>query len=90
MATLGVTFSGAAYALRGKKTEDITQPPINAKSPQEENFVKYVFAAATRAHSFFSIIRPCRRRLVIGGNGSGAGYSFFSLLSRDVVRYARG
>jgi len=42
MATLGTVFTGAAYATSGKKTDQVTQPPINAKSPQEENFVKYV------------------------------------------------
>jgi len=41
MATLGVTFSVAALATGGKKAEDSTQPPINAKSKEEESFVKY-------------------------------------------------
>jgi F-type H+-transporting ATPase subunit k len=42
MATLGVTFTGAALSMGGKKAEDPTTPPINAKSPDEENFVKCV------------------------------------------------
>ncbi|KAF2850542.1 hypothetical protein J1614_007888 [Plenodomus biglobosus] len=49
IATLGITFTGAALAMGGKKAEDVTQPPINAKSPQEENFVKeYVKKAAEK------------------------------------------
>jgi len=49
MATLGTVFTGAAYATSGKKTDQVTQPPINAKSPQEENFVKeYVKKAAEK------------------------------------------
>lgn len=43
MATLGVTFTGAALSMSGgKKTDDPTTPPINAKSSDEENFVKCV------------------------------------------------
>jgi len=42
MATLGITFTGAALSMGGKKAEDPTTPPINAKSPDEENFVKCV------------------------------------------------
>jgi hypothetical protein len=42
MATLGVTFTGAALSMGGKKAEDASTPPINAKSPDEENFVKCV------------------------------------------------
>lgn len=42
MATLGVTISGAALAMGGKKAEDANQPPINAKSSEEEKFVKCV------------------------------------------------
>jgi hypothetical protein len=43
MATLGVTFTGAALSMGGKKAEDASTPPINAKSPDEENFVKCVY-----------------------------------------------
>lgn len=44
MATLGVTFTGAALSMSGgKKTDDPTTPPINAKSSDEENFVKCVY-----------------------------------------------
>ncbi|KAJ4360166.1 uncharacterized protein N0V89_000726 [Didymosphaeria variabile] len=40
MATLGTTFLGAYLSMGGgKKTEQQT-PPINAKSKEEENFVK--------------------------------------------------
>ncbi|USP74688.1 hypothetical protein yc1106_01962 [Curvularia clavata] len=42
MATLGTTFAGAALSLGGKKAEDPTTPPINAKSSEEESFVKCV------------------------------------------------
>lgn len=45
MATLGVTFTGAALSMGGKKTDDPTTPPINAKSSEEENFVKCVYPA---------------------------------------------
>ncbi|KAI4636738.1 hypothetical protein J4E81_007481 [Alternaria sp. BMP 2799] len=49
MATLGITFTGAALSMGGKKAEDPTTPPINAKSPDEENFVKeYVKKAADK------------------------------------------
>ena len=44
IATLGITFTGAALAMGGKKAEDPTSPPINAKSKDEESFVKYVDA----------------------------------------------
>ena len=44
MATLGVTIGGAALAMGGKKAEEPTSPPINAKSKDEESFVKYVDA----------------------------------------------
>lgn len=39
MATLAVTFGGAALAMGGKKAE-ATTPPINAKSVDEEKFIK--------------------------------------------------
>jgi F-type H+-transporting ATPase subunit k len=42
MATLGITFTGAALSMGGKKAEDPTTPPINAKSSEEESFVKCV------------------------------------------------
>ncbi|OAL47776.1 hypothetical protein IQ07DRAFT_589300, partial [Pyrenochaeta sp. DS3sAY3a] len=41
MATLGATFAGAYLAMGGKKVEEKTTPPINAKSKEEESFVKY-------------------------------------------------
>jgi len=44
IATLGITFTGAALSMGGKKAADPTSPPINAKSPDEESFVKYVDA----------------------------------------------
>jgi F-type H+-transporting ATPase subunit k len=44
MATLGVVFTGAFLSVGGKKIEDPTSPPINAKSKDEESFVKYVDA----------------------------------------------
>ncbi|KAF1830242.1 hypothetical protein BDW02DRAFT_573235 [Decorospora gaudefroyi] len=41
IATLGTTFAGAALAMGGKKGEEkASGPPINAKSSEEENFVK--------------------------------------------------
>ncbi|PSN69358.1 hypothetical protein BS50DRAFT_572510 [Corynespora cassiicola Philippines] len=41
MATLGVTIGGSWLALSGgKKPEDKSTPPINAKSKEEESFVK--------------------------------------------------
>jgi F-type H+-transporting ATPase subunit k len=44
IATLGVTIGGAVLATGGKKAEEPTSPPINAKSKDEESFVKYVDA----------------------------------------------
>ena len=41
IATLSVTFAGAYLSTSGKKAENVTQPPINAKSKEEESFVKY-------------------------------------------------
>jgi F-type H+-transporting ATPase subunit k len=42
MATLGTTFLGSWLALRGgSKPEKEQGPPINAKSKEEESFVKY-------------------------------------------------
>lgn len=51
MATLGITFTGAALSMGGKKVEDPTTPPINAKSPDEESFVKCV-------HNYLDICIP--------------------------------
>ncbi|EMD64648.1 hypothetical protein COCC4DRAFT_179527 [Bipolaris maydis ATCC 48331] len=49
IATLATTFTGAALSMGGKKAEDPTTPPINAKSSEEENFVKeYVKKAADK------------------------------------------
>ncbi|KAF2824110.1 hypothetical protein CC86DRAFT_371525 [Ophiobolus disseminans] len=49
MATLGITIGGAVLATGGKKIEDPTSPPINAKSKDEESFVKdYVKKAADK------------------------------------------
>ncbi|KAF2278865.1 uncharacterized protein EI97DRAFT_431114 [Westerdykella ornata] len=43
MATLGTTFGGAWLAMRGgKKPEEQQTPPLNAKSKEEETFIKYV------------------------------------------------
>jgi len=40
IATLATTFSTAAFFLSGGEKADKTQPPINAKSKDEESFVK--------------------------------------------------
>ncbi|KAF1976423.1 hypothetical protein BU23DRAFT_551887 [Bimuria novae-zelandiae CBS 107.79] len=40
MATLGTTFAGAWLSMRGGDKSEQTTPPINAKSKEEENFVK--------------------------------------------------
>ncbi|RMZ73396.1 ATP synthase subunit K mitochondrial [Pyrenophora seminiperda CCB06] len=50
MATLGTAFVGAAFKMSGgKKADATTTPPINAKSSDEENFVKeYVKKAADK------------------------------------------
>ncbi|KAF3043814.1 hypothetical protein E8E12_010526 [Didymella heteroderae] len=40
IATLATTFSTAAFFLSGGEKVDKTQPPINAKSKDEESFVK--------------------------------------------------
>jgi hypothetical protein len=44
IATLTVTIGGAVLATGGKKADAPTSPPINAKSKDEESFVKYVDA----------------------------------------------
>ncbi|KAF1946931.1 hypothetical protein EJ02DRAFT_450265 [Clathrospora elynae] len=49
IATLTTTFAGAFLAMGGKKVEDPTSPPINAKSKEEESYVKdYVRKAADK------------------------------------------
>ncbi|KAF2125224.1 hypothetical protein P153DRAFT_370532 [Dothidotthia symphoricarpi CBS 119687] len=49
IATLSVTFAGAALSMGGSKAEASTQPPINAKTKEEESFVKdYVKKAAEK------------------------------------------
>jgi F-type H+-transporting ATPase subunit k len=40
IATLATTFSTAAFFLSGGEKVDKSQPPINAKSKDEESFVK--------------------------------------------------
>ena len=42
MATLGVTFAGAAIGLSGGSKDKKPSPPINASSADEEKFIKYV------------------------------------------------
>ena len=42
MATLGVTFAGVYLSRGGNKNAD-QGPPLNAKSKEEESFIKYVF-----------------------------------------------
>lgn len=41
MATLAATFGGAKLAMGGEKKESTTTPPINAKSSDEEKYIKY-------------------------------------------------
>ena len=41
MATLGTTFLGAYLSMGGKKAAD-PGPPLNAKSKEEESFIKYL------------------------------------------------
>ena len=41
MATLGTTFLGAYLSMRGGAKSETQSPPINAKSKEEESFVKY-------------------------------------------------
>ncbi|KAF2684264.1 hypothetical protein K458DRAFT_417855 [Lentithecium fluviatile CBS 122367] len=40
MATLGTTFVGAYLAMGGSSKADTSNPPINAKSKEEESFIK--------------------------------------------------
>lgn len=40
MATLGTTFLGAYLSLSGGPKPDTKNPPINAKSKEEESFIK--------------------------------------------------
>jgi F-type H+-transporting ATPase subunit k len=42
MATLGTTFIGAYLSMGGSSKADPNNPPINAKSKDEESFIKYV------------------------------------------------
>lgn len=42
MAVLGTTFAGGYLALRGDGKKKEAGPPINAKSNEEEAFIKYV------------------------------------------------
>ena len=42
MATLAATFGGAKLAMGGEKKQSTTVPPINAKSYDEEKYIKYV------------------------------------------------
>ncbi|KAH7062965.1 hypothetical protein BKA63DRAFT_526800 [Paraphoma chrysanthemicola] len=49
IATLTVTIGGAFLATSGKKADAPTSPPINAKSKDEESFVKeYINKAAEK------------------------------------------
>lgn len=66
MATLGVTFTGAALSMGGKKAEDPTTPPINAKSPDEENFVKCVHTTYPQTYA-----HPCSRCGTSSCDGAG-------------------
>jgi F-type H+-transporting ATPase subunit k len=43
MATLGTTFFGSWLALRGGPKEEQQGPPLNAKSKEEESFIKYAY-----------------------------------------------
>ncbi|TVY85999.1 hypothetical protein LAWI1_G008377 [Lachnellula willkommii] len=44
IATLSTVFGGAYYALSGGSAAKKSQgPPINAQSPDEEKFIKYVY-----------------------------------------------
>ena len=56
IATLATTFTGAFLAMGGKKAEDVSQPPINAKSKDEESFVKCVDMRSSH-HSDVEAIR---------------------------------
>ncbi|ORY05816.1 hypothetical protein BCR34DRAFT_453970, partial [Clohesyomyces aquaticus] len=40
IATLGTTFAGAFLAMGGKKAEQAAGPALNAKSKEEESFIK--------------------------------------------------
>jgi ATP synthase subunit K len=42
MATLGITFAGAALSMGGSKASKADGPPIQASSSDEENFIKWV------------------------------------------------
>lgn len=42
MVTLSGLFGGVAYAMGGSKVQKTQGPPINAQSPDEESFIKYV------------------------------------------------
>ncbi|PVH74966.1 hypothetical protein DL98DRAFT_428465 [Cadophora sp. DSE1049] len=42
MVTLGALFGGTALSMGGSTAKKTQGPPINASSPDEESFIKYV------------------------------------------------
>jgi len=42
MITLATIGSGTFLAMGGSKAQKLAAPPINAQSPDEESFIKYV------------------------------------------------
>jgi hypothetical protein len=53
MATLGTTAAIAALAMRGGSAKKSQGPPINAQSPDEEKFIRYVTKLLIEeSHSF--------------------------------------
>jgi len=65
MGVLGLLTGLTAISTGGSKVEKAKGPPINAQSPDEESFIKYVFTDAMLANaSFFyevqSFLTLCR------------------------------
>ena len=58
MGVLGLLTGLTAISTGGSKVEKAKGPPINAQSPDEESFIKYVLADAHAAkHSILSRIQ---------------------------------
>jgi F-type H+-transporting ATPase subunit k len=46
MLTLATIGGGSALSMGGSKTTKAQGPPLNAQSPDEESFIKYVYRLA--------------------------------------------
>ena len=56
MATLAATFGGAKLAMGGEKKQSTTVPPINAKSSDEEKYIKYVSPPISSFSTIYTLL----------------------------------